>query len=40
MIPLDPLKEIAEKCVRCGICQSVCPVFAELRKEARLPEAK
>ena len=40
MIPLDPLKEIAEKCVRCGICQSVCPVFAEIQREAAVARGK
>ncbi|MBM4277566.1 MAG: (Fe-S)-binding protein [Deltaproteobacteria bacterium] len=40
MNSLAPLKEIAEKCVRCGICQSVCPVFAEVQREAAAARGK
>jgi len=34
---LPPVKEQIMKCVRCGKCRSVCPVFAELRYESAAP---
>jgi glycolate oxidase iron-sulfur subunit len=40
MNSLSSLKDIAEKCVRCGICQSVCPVFAEIQREAAVARGK
>jgi glycolate oxidase iron-sulfur subunit len=37
---IDQLQEMAEKCVRCGICQSVCPVFTEVRQEGAVARGK
>lgn len=34
---LPLVKEQIMKCVRCGKCRSVCPVFAELRNETAAP---
>jgi glycolate oxidase iron-sulfur subunit len=34
---LPPVKEQLMKCVRCGKCRSVCPVFAEIRNETVAP---
>lgn len=34
---LPPVKEQIMKCVRCGKCRSVCPVFAEVRNETAAP---
>ncbi len=34
---LPPVKEQLMKCVRCGKCRSVCPVFAEIRDETAAP---
>ena len=40
MIALESLKEEAEKCTRCGACQIVCPVFAELQRETAVARGK
>lgn len=32
-----PVKEQLLKCVRCGKCRSVCPVFSEIRNESAAP---
>jgi glycolate oxidase iron-sulfur subunit len=34
---LPPVQEQLMKCVRCGKCRSVCPVFAEIRNETAAP---
>lgn len=34
---LPPVQEQIMKCVRCGKCRSVCPVFAEIRNETVAP---
>ncbi len=34
---LPPIKEQLMKCVRCGKCRSVCPVFAEVKNETAAP---
>jgi glycolate oxidase iron-sulfur subunit len=34
---LPPVQEQIMKCVRCGKCRSVCPVFAEIRNETAAP---
>lgn len=34
---IAPIKEQMMKCVRCGKCRSVCPVFAEIRNESAAP---
>lgn len=34
---LPPVKEELMKCVRCGKCRSVCPVFSEIKNETAAP---
>lgn len=34
---ITPVREQIMKCVRCGKCRSVCPVFAEIRNETAAP---
>lgn len=34
---LPPVKEQLRKCVRCGRCRTVCPVFAEIKNETAAP---
>ncbi len=34
---LPPVKDQLKKCVRCGRCRTVCPVFAEIRNETVAP---
>jgi glycolate oxidase iron-sulfur subunit len=34
---LPPVREQIMKCVRCGKCRSVCPVFAEIKNETAAP---
>ncbi|ACV61876.1 protein of unknown function DUF224 cysteine-rich region domain protein [Desulfofarcimen acetoxidans DSM 771] len=39
----DQLKDIQsqfQKCVRCGLCRSVCPIFKEDRRETAAPRGK
>ncbi len=34
---LPPVRDQLKKCVRCGKCRSVCPVFAEIKNETAAP---
>ena len=34
------VKEIVEKCIKCGMCKSLCPVFRIEREEAKSPRGK
>lgn len=34
------VEEIVEKCVKCGLCKSLCPVFKIIREETISPRGK
>ncbi|MBS3075997.1 4Fe-4S dicluster domain-containing protein [Candidatus Pacearchaeota archaeon] len=36
----EEIKEIVEKCVKCGMCRSVCPVLRVMREEQFSPRGK
>ena len=36
----EEIREIVGKCVRCGLCKSLCPVFKILREEQFSPRGK
>jgi|WetSurMetagenome_2_1015567.scaffolds.fasta_scaffold276489_2 fumarate reductase (CoM/CoB) subunit B len=38
--PKEEVEEIVEKCVKCGMCKSLCPVFRIIREETISPRGK
>jgi len=36
----EEIKEIVEKCIKCGLCKSLCPVFRVMREEQYSPRGK
>lgn len=36
----EEVKEIVEKCIKCGMCKSLCPIFSILREESFSPRGK
>jgi fumarate reductase (CoM/CoB) subunit B len=36
----EEIDEILGKCIKCGMCKSLCPVFSILREEAYSPRGK
>lgn len=36
----ERLKELLEKCIKCGMCKALCPVFQTLREEDLGPRGR
>lgn len=36
----EEIKEIVEKCFRCGLCKNICPVLRVMREEQYSPRGK
>ncbi|MEK6859407.1 MAG: (Fe-S)-binding protein [Nanoarchaeota archaeon] len=36
----EEIKELIEKCIKCGLCRSLCPVLRILREEQYSPRGK
>jgi glycolate oxidase iron-sulfur subunit len=36
----EEIKEIVEKCIRCGLCKNLCPVLKVMREEQYSPRGK
>lgn len=36
----EEIKEIVEKCIRCGLCKSLCPVLRVIREEQYSPRGR
>lgn len=37
---INEIKEIVDKCVECGMCKGLCPVFRQIREETISPRGK
>lgn len=37
---MEEIEEITNKCIRCGMCKSLCPVFKIVREETVSPRGK
>ncbi|MBM3234453.1 (Fe-S)-binding protein [Candidatus Pacearchaeota archaeon] len=38
--PSEEVEEIVSKCIKCGMCKSLCPVFKIMREETLSPRGK
>ncbi|MCK4776801.1 MAG: 4Fe-4S dicluster domain-containing protein, partial [Actinomycetia bacterium] len=37
---MEYIKQLSEKCSRCGKCKQVCPVYAELKNEIYISKGR